>query len=50
MGKYALLPELRLRDRQSEIRVRVARKWEYREDDNGPAQHIDLVLTDEKVN
>ncbi|CAN6245739.1 unnamed protein product [Urochloa humidicola] len=50
MVKYTLLPELRLRDRQSEIRVRVARKWEYREDDNAPAQHIDLVLVDEKGN
>ncbi|CAO2035273.1 unnamed protein product [Urochloa humidicola] len=50
MVKYTLLPELRLRDRQSEIRVRVARKWEYREDDNAPAQHIDLVLADEKGN
>lgn len=47
---FSLLPVLRPGDWRATIRVRVSRKWEYRGGtDDGPIQHIDLVLVDEKV-
>ena len=47
---FDLLPTLRPRQWRSTICVRVCRKWEYRGGtDDGPIQHVDLVLLDEKV-
>jgi hypothetical protein len=47
---FSLLPALRPRDWHSTICVRVCRKWEYRGGtDDGPIQHVDLVLVDEQV-
>jgi hypothetical protein len=47
---FDLLPALRPRQWRSTVCVRVCRKWEYRGGtDDGPIQHIDLVLVDEKV-
>ncbi|CAL5025448.1 unnamed protein product [Urochloa decumbens] len=51
MVDYTMLPDLRPRDRQSVIRVRVIRKWEFHgKNENDPIQHIDLVVADEKGN
>lgn len=48
---FSLLPALRPRDWHSTICVRVCRKWEYRGGtDDGPIQHVDLVLVDEQGN
>lgn len=48
---FDLLPTLRPRQWRSTICVRVCRKWEYRGGtDDGPIQHVDLVLLDEKGN
>jgi len=48
---FDLLPALRPRRWRSAIYVRVCRKWEYRGGtiNDGPIQHVDLVLLDEKV-
>jgi hypothetical protein len=47
---FSLLPVLRPGDWRATICVRVCRKWEYRGGtDDGPIQHVDLVLVDEKV-
>jgi hypothetical protein len=47
---FDLLPTLRPRQWRATICVRVCRKWEYRGGtDDGPIQHVDLVLLDEKV-
>jgi hypothetical protein len=47
---FAALPSLRPGDWRATIRVRVCRKWEYRGGtDDGPIQHVDLVLVDEQV-
>lgn len=47
---FSLLPVLRPGDWRATIRVPVCRKWEYRcGTDDGPIQHVDLVLVDEKV-
>lgn len=46
-----MLSDLRPKDRQSVIRVRVIRKWEFHgKNEKDPIQHIDLVVADEKVN
>ncbi|RLN25325.1 replication protein A 70 kDa DNA-binding subunit-like [Panicum miliaceum] len=48
---YTLLPQLHPHEKISVICVYVARKWEYRgPTDDGPVQHVDLVLADEKGN
>lgn len=48
---FSLLPALRPHDWHSTIYVRVCRKWEYRGGtDDGPIQHVDLVLVDEQGN
>ena len=47
---FDLLPALHLRVRRATICVRVSRKWEYHGGtDDGPIQHVDLVLIDAKV-
>lgn len=47
---FDLLPDLHPRARRATICVRVSRKWEYRGGtDDGPIQHVDLVLIDAKV-
>lgn len=47
---FYFIPDLHPQNKFSEIRVSVVRKWEYRgQTDDGPIQHIDLVLADEKV-
>lgn len=47
---FDLLPTLRPRQWRVTICVRVCRKWEYRGGtDDGPIQHVDLVLVDAKV-
>lgn len=47
---FAALPSLRPRDWRATIRVRVCCKWEYHGGtDDGPIQHVDLVLVDEQV-
>ncbi|CAN6240492.1 unnamed protein product [Urochloa humidicola] len=51
MIKYTMLSNLRPKDRQSTICVRVIRKWEFHgKNENDPIQHIDLVVADEKGN
>lgn len=48
---FDLLPTLRPRQWRVTICVRVCRKWEYRgSTDDGPIQHVDLVLVDAKGN
>lgn len=48
---FSLLPVLCTGDWRATIRVRVCRKWEYcGGTDDGPIQHVDLVLVDEKGN
>ncbi|KAG0516851.1 hypothetical protein BDA96_09G037800 [Sorghum bicolor] len=48
---FDLLPALRPRQWRSTICVRVCRKWEYHGGtDDGPIQHVDLVLLDEQGN
>lgn len=47
---YTPLPALRINDYRARICIRVTRKWEYRgPSDDGPLQHIDLVLADHQV-
>jgi len=47
---FSMLPALRTNDWRAVICVRVCRKWEYRGGtDDGPVQHVDLVLLDEQV-
>lgn len=47
---FDLLPGLQPREWRSTICVLLCRKWEYRGGtDDGPIQHVDLVLIDEKV-
>lgn len=47
---FTPLPALRPREWRATICVRVCRKWEYRGGtDDGPIQHVDLVLVDEQV-
>jgi hypothetical protein len=47
---FDLLPALHPRQWRATICVRICRKWEYRGGtDDGPIQHVDLVLLDEKV-
>ncbi|CAD6259972.1 unnamed protein product [Miscanthus lutarioriparius] len=48
---FSMLPALRPNDWRAVICVRVCRKWEYRGGtDDGPVQHVDLVLLDEQGN
>lgn len=48
---FDLLPSLKVGNMRAVICVRVSRKWEYRGGtDDGPIQHVDLVLVDEKGN
>ncbi|PVH32495.1 hypothetical protein PAHAL_9G413900 [Panicum hallii] len=48
---FYFIPDLHPQNKFSEIRVSVVWKWEYRgQTDDGPIQHIDLVLADEKGN
>ncbi|CAD6257799.1 unnamed protein product [Miscanthus lutarioriparius] len=48
---FSMLPTLRPNDWRAVICVRVCRKWEYRGGtDDGPVQHVDLVLLDEQGN
>ena len=52
VGWYGLQPIVlpTPRDRLKTICVHVSRKWELRGiDDDGPLQHIDLILADDKV-
>jgi replication factor A1 len=47
---FDLLPSLKVGNMRAVICVRVSRKWEYRGGtDDGPIQHVDLVLIDAKV-
>jgi hypothetical protein len=47
---FDMLPALRPRHWRATVYVRVCRKWEYRGGtDDGPIQHVDLVLLDEQV-
>jgi hypothetical protein len=47
---FDLLPSLKVGNMCAVVCVRVSRKWEYRGGtDDGPIQHVDLVLVDEKV-
>ncbi|CAN6331803.1 unnamed protein product [Urochloa humidicola] len=49
--EYTMLQDLHPKNRQSVIRVRVIRKWEFHgKNENDPIQHIDLVVADEKGN
>jgi len=51
MSAYSPLSSLAPRDRLKTIFVRVMRKWEFRGlNDDGPLQHIDLILTDSQGN
>ncbi|CAN6208301.1 unnamed protein product [Urochloa humidicola] len=48
---YTLLPDLHPNDHYSTVCVRVTRKWEYRGlNDDGEAQHVDLVIADHEAN
>ncbi|XP_066316178.1 uncharacterized protein [Miscanthus floridulus] len=48
---FSMLPALRPNDWRAVICVRVCRKWEYHSGTNdGPVQHVDLVLLDEQGN
>ena len=47
---FDLLPSLKVGNMHAVILVRVSRKWEYHGGtDDGPIQHVDLTLVDEKV-
>ena len=47
---FDLLPSLKVGNMHAVILVWVSRKWEYRGGtDDGPVQHVDLVLLDEQV-
>ncbi|KAG2563927.1 hypothetical protein PVAP13_8KG343602 [Panicum virgatum] len=51
MSAYSPLSSLAPRDRLKTIFVRVMRKWEFRGlNDDGPLQHIDLILADSQGN
>jgi hypothetical protein len=48
--EFASLSNLKRNDVNSAVRVRVVRKWEFRGlSNNGPVQHVDMVLTDDEV-
>ena len=47
---FSPLSTLQPKDRHKTICVRVCRKWEFRgQNDDGPLQHVDLILADEQV-
>ena len=47
---FSPLSTLQPKDRHKTICVRVRRKWEFRgQNDDGPLQHVDLILADEQV-
>ena len=48
---FSPLSSLQPRDWHKTIHVRVCRKWEFHgSNENGPLQHIDMVLVDNQVN
>ncbi|CAN6334376.1 unnamed protein product [Urochloa humidicola] len=48
---HTLLSALRLNDHYATVCVRVTRRWEYKgASDDGPIQHVDLVLADRQAN
>ncbi|CAL5046523.1 unnamed protein product [Urochloa decumbens] len=51
MVEYTMLSNLRPKDRQSTICVRIIRKWEFHgKNENDPILHIGLIVADEKRN
>jgi hypothetical protein len=48
--EFTLLSDLKWHDVNDVVQVCVMRKWDFRGiSDNGPIQHVDMVLADEKV-
>jgi hypothetical protein len=48
--EFALLSDLKRHDVNVVVRVCIMRKWDFLGiSDNGPIQHVDMVLSDEKV-
>jgi hypothetical protein len=48
--EFTLLSNLRRHDVNTAVRVHVVRKWNFQGlSDNGPVQHVDMVLADEEV-
>jgi hypothetical protein len=48
--QFVLLSELQRYDIHAVIQVLIIRKWDFRGMiDNGPVQHVDMVLADEQV-